>query len=161
MTHISTWTCMIRQTFYGFTVFWYTPRTFSRCAAVAETTWRAQRWKTLDKNGIESNKKPNWTEEEGISGRVRMRLTTECNVGSVGLGDPAAWRAGGNAAAYRWHKLRDTQWQPQRGKVRGDAARCEATRHGATTNVQQNKKLLTIRRIGTCKVRDMYAQWNR
>lgn len=51
-----------------------------------------------------------------------MRLTTECNVGSVGLGDPAAWRAGGNAAAYRWHKLRDTQWQPQRGKVRGDAA---------------------------------------
>lgn len=123
MTHISTWTCMIRQTFYGFTVFWYTPRTFSRCAAVAETTWRAQRWKTLDKNGIESNKKPNWTEEEGISGRVRMRLTTECNVGSVGLGDPAAWRAGGNAAAYRWHKLRDTQWQPQRGKVRGGMAR--------------------------------------
>lgn len=42
---------------------------------------------------IESNKKTELNEAEGISGRVRMRLTTECNVGSVGLGDPAAYLA--------------------------------------------------------------------
>lgn len=152
---------MIRQTFYGltlvgFTVFWYTPQTFSRYVG-AVATWKNPR------------EEPNNTEtDEGISGRVRMRLTTECNVGWVGW---VAWGrfrretllnkcAGGNSINYATLTQWQPQSQPQWVAMRCDASWCDkrATKQNKTKSYWQYTESAHAK-----WVREIYvsAQWNR